>query len=220
MAKTSRKKRRILRFACNLIAIGLIALACGSASGGEGGLGVPFFPHNLVVTRSVYDNNPNNVTVGETLPPGCTSGCGAAINNGTYPQVFNNDASDGSFGITSKIFLDQITPFGFRLGSLEVPNNSERWFPSGQEGVVTSFSSKSELALNLSTDRKHLTFMGYEARRSTLSMFPLPTLQGRSILPIRWPRLFIASWRRSIEKADSSSRRPTRTAATMAEQRP
>ena len=170
MAKTSRKKRRILGFACNLIAIGLIALACGSASGGEGGLGVPFFPHNLVVTRSVYDNNPNNVTVGETLPPGCTSGCGAAINNGTYPQVFNNDASDGSFGITSKIFLDQITPFGFRLGSLEVPNNSERWFPSGQEGVVTSFSSKSELALNLSTDRKHLTFMGYEAPINALDV--------------------------------------------------
>src|SRR5208282_1278716 len=54
-----------------------------------------------------------------------------------------------------------ITPFGFRLGSIEVPNSSEFWFPSGQEGLVTSFSSKSELALNLSTDRRSLTFMGY-----------------------------------------------------------
>ena len=104
--------------------------------------------------------------MGETLPPGCTSGCGVATNNGTYPQVFNNDVVDSSFGITSKIFLDQITPFGFRIGSLEVPNNAQFRFPfdrnqSQRDQMVTSFSSKSELALNLSTDHRSLTFMGY-----------------------------------------------------------
>jgi hypothetical protein len=31
--------------------------------------GAFFLPGNLVVSRTVYDNNPNNVTVGMTLPP-------------------------------------------------------------------------------------------------------------------------------------------------------
>src|ERR1700676_2626382 len=40
-----------------------------------------FWPGNLVVSRSVYDSNPNNVQVGEILPPNCPSaqgGCPAA----------------------------------------------------------------------------------------------------------------------------------------------
>jgi hypothetical protein len=132
-----------------------------------------FFPGNLVVSRSVYDNNPNNVTVGESLPPNCTSAnCVDATSNGTYPQVFNNALVDGSFGITSKIFLDQITPFGFPLGSLEVPDSPQFAFPFGNNGnhLVTSFSSKSELALNLSTDRRYLTFMGYVATPDTVDV--------------------------------------------------
>jgi len=92
-----------------------IALIAASAAFAEKGSDY-FIPGNLVVSRSVYDNNPNNVTVGETLPPNCAStlaGCNSpAINDGTYPQVWNNDLSDSSFGITSKIFLDQITPSG------------------------------------------------------------------------------------------------------------
>jgi len=126
-----------------------------------------FFPGNLVVSRSVYDNNPNNVKVGQSLPPNCantTGGCSTgAINDGTYPQVWNNDLSDGSFGITSKIFLDQITPYGFRIGSLEVPNSSQHDAWSRRDQMVTSFSSKSELALNRSLDHRYLTFMGYVA---------------------------------------------------------
>ena len=65
-----------------------------------------FSPGNLVVSRSVYDNNPNNVQVGQILPPNCQvtqGGCaGAATNDGTYPYVWNNDLVDGSFGITSE----------------------------------------------------------------------------------------------------------------------
>ena len=125
-----------------------------------------FLPGNLVVSRSVYDNNANNIAAGAQLPPNCakTVGpCAPAVNNGTYPFVFNNDTVDGSFGITSKIFLDQITPFGFLLNSLEVPNNSQSNVHTGSNQLVTSFSSKSEIALNLSTDGKLLTFMGYVA---------------------------------------------------------
>ncbi|GGA57031.1 hypothetical protein GCM10011507_05480 [Edaphobacter acidisoli] len=132
-----------------------------------------FHPGNLVVSRSVYDNNAANVTVGEPLPSNCaqTVGpCAPAVNNGLYPQVFNNDTVDGSFGITSKIFLDQITPNGFLIDSLEVPNSSQKHVQENSDQLVTSFSSKSELALNLSTDHRFLTFMGYVAPINTLDV--------------------------------------------------
>src|ERR1700689_4095657 len=86
-----------------------------------------FSPGNLVVSRSVYDNNPNNVQVGQVLPPNCQQtqgGCsGPATNDGTYPTVFNNDLVDGSFGITSRIYLDQYTTAGTLVNSLQVPNS-------------------------------------------------------------------------------------------------
>jgi hypothetical protein len=133
--------------------------------------GIHFFSGNLVVSRSVYDNNANNVKVGALLPPNCANTvgpCAAAINNGVYPFVFNNDTIDASFGITSKIFLDQITSSGFLLDSLEVPNSSFRNIRTESNQLVTSFSSKSEMALNLSTDGKFLTFMGYVAPVNTI----------------------------------------------------
>jgi hypothetical protein len=123
-----------------------------------------FTPGNLVVSRSVYDNNPANVSVGEQLPPGCSaSNCVSAIADGTYPLVFNNDLVDGSFGVTSAIYLDQLTPDGTLVNSLEVPNSSNKGVPSTKDQMVTSFSSKSELALNLSTDDQQISFMGYLA---------------------------------------------------------
>lgn len=126
--------------------------------------GATFRPGNLLISRSVYDNNPNNVVVGAQLPPNCTgSNCVTATANGTYPEVFNNVISDGSFGITSKILLDEITPTGWLVNSLEVPNSSERQIRVNSDQMVTSFSSKSELALNLSTDKRFVTFMGYLA---------------------------------------------------------
>ena len=54
-------------------------------------------------------------------------------------------------------------PFGFVIDSLEVPNSSQRGISGASDQLVTSFSSKSELALNLSTDRQYLTFSGYVA---------------------------------------------------------
>jgi hypothetical protein len=126
-----------------------------------------FWPGNLVVSRSVYDNQASNVQVGEILPPNCPASSGAcgvapgAPYDGTYPYVWNNDIYDGSFGITSRIYLDQITPNGWLINSLEVPNSLR---PAAREGeLVTSFSSKSELGLHLSLDGRYLTFMGYVA---------------------------------------------------------
>jgi len=127
-----------------------------------------FVPDTLVLSRSVYTGNAATVTVGQTLPPGCVAGnvpvlllaggnasvavaCSAAIADGTYPTVFNNDKVDGSFGATSPIFLDNITTEGSLLGTLPIPGDQ----------IVTSFSSKSEVALNLSTDGKSITFVDY-----------------------------------------------------------
>lgn len=140
-----------------------IALAGGLAALAQD----PYFTAgNLVVSRSVYDNNPGNVALGAILPPGCANTQGACASepaqwNGSYPTVWNNNLNDGSFGVTSKILLDQITPAGVLVNTLEVPNSSDAGITSSSNQMVTSFSSKSELALNLSTNGNYLTFMGY-----------------------------------------------------------
>ena len=132
-----------------------------------------FIPGNLVVARSVYTNG-NNIIAGVTnLPPGCgsaTDPCTAAVTSSAYPYVFNNDTVDGSFGVTSKIYLDQITPFAFPFTSLEVPNSTEAGVTATSDHLVTSFSSKSELSLNLSVDGRTLTFMGYFAPVSAIDV--------------------------------------------------
>ena len=101
---------------------------------------------DLVVSRSVYQATADTVTVGQTLPGG-----GAAIADGSYPNVFTNATVDGSFGITSPIFLDQITTSGLKVKTLAIDPTV----------ITTSFSSKSELALNLTPDGTGLTFMAY-----------------------------------------------------------
>lgn len=138
-----------------------------------------FIPNSLVVSRSVYVGTADTVTIGETLPRGCAGGpngtttvavpttaggvvdvqvqCGVASDNGEAPNlndshnVWNNSGSDGSFGVSSPILLDNITTEGQLHGTLPIPSDQ----------IVTSFSSKSELSLNLSVDGKSLTFIGY-----------------------------------------------------------
>lgn len=137
-----------------------------------------FQPGTLVLSRSVYVGTASTVTTGEALPLGCLGGstgltvdvptttggtaavavpCGIATDNGEYPNLFdshnvwNNSNSDGSFGVTSPIFLDNVTSDGQLLGTLPVP--------AGE--AVTSFSSKSELALNRSINGRSITFMAY-----------------------------------------------------------
>jgi hypothetical protein len=132
-----------------------------------------FLPGNLVVSRSVYVGQASLFTAGVTeLPPGCPTsagGCTPAVADGTYPGVFNNDGPDASFGVTSPIFLDQITPDGHLINTLAVPDGDGRHGGTGDH-VVTSFSSKSELALNLSTNGRDLTFMGYLAQPNSVDV--------------------------------------------------
>jgi hypothetical protein len=111
-----------------------------------------FQPDTLVLSRSVYVGTASTVNIGETLPLGCPGGpngstvvnvptttagtttpvtvtCGIASDNGEFPNrfdshnVWNNANSDGSFGVTSPIFLDNLTTDGWLLGALPIPTD-------------------------------------------------------------------------------------------------
>ena len=157
--------RRAALLAAATVLAGIVA-AVGQTGGAQAheGFGPWFQPGNLVVSGSDYVGQAALFTPGVSeLPPGCPTSAGActpAVADGTYPYVFNNDASDGSFGVTSPIFLDQITPDGHLVNTLRVPDGDGP-FGTAADHMVTSFSSKSELALNLSTNGRDLTFMGY-----------------------------------------------------------
>ncbi|MGC1779390.1 MAG: hypothetical protein WBB34_15740, partial [Xanthobacteraceae bacterium] len=95
-----------------------------------------FVPGTLVLSKSIYVGKASTVTIGETLPIGCQGGatgltvqvplvkggttgvavpCGVASDNGEAPNLFdshnvwNNANSDPTFGVTSPVFLDDIT---------------------------------------------------------------------------------------------------------------
>ncbi|HXC08211.1 MAG TPA: hypothetical protein VNV61_04725 [Steroidobacteraceae bacterium] len=146
-----------------------VVLAGGARADDDHFGGFNFRPDTLVLSRSVYVGTPSLLVPGVTvLPPGCVAGtvnvplvaggttpvavtCTTPVADGTFPTVFNNAAVDGHFGITSPIFLDNLTTDGHLLDSLAIPTDQ----------IVTSFSSKSELAVNRSVDGRSLTFMGY-----------------------------------------------------------
>jgi hypothetical protein len=146
-----RKFPGIRAAAAGVIAAALITPTAAVARGHDRDSG-RLSPGDLLVSGSSYREADIQPDVTQ-LPPGCTSGCATANADGAYPYVFNNDLVDGSFGVTSPIFLDEITPAGSLANRIKVPSDQ----------LVTSFSSKSELALNLSTDGRAVTFMDYVA---------------------------------------------------------
>ncbi len=175
-----------------------------------------FVPGSIVLSGTVYVGNANTVTPGEVLPFGClntgpvtspnavtvnvpllpadqtststttavTVNCGYASDNGEYPNlhdnhnVWDNDNTDGNFGVSSPIVLWDLSSNGALLGALPVPSNE----------MVTSFSSKSELALNRSVDGRSLTFMGYRGGPGCPALTLNPTTniltQGTNMGPI------------------------------------
>ncbi len=149
----------------------VLAVPIGAAYGEN-----TFTPGNLVVSTSVWATNAN-VTSGSTqLPPNCggtvytKAKCVTAIANGTYPQVFNNATVDGSFAVQQPIWIDEITPSGTPVSQVEVPNSTMSGVTSGSDQMTTSFSSKSELALNDSTDNQYVDFMGYTSPSGALDI--------------------------------------------------
>lgn len=88
-------------------------------------------------------------TAGETV---------LAVANGQYSQVFNNSTPDASFGVTSPITVEQLTPTGLVVSTVSIA------------GAVTSFSSKSEMGLQPTADGTGVTFTGYVAPVNALDV--------------------------------------------------
>jgi hypothetical protein len=103
----------------------------------------PFLlPNSLVISSTTYDRRDGAIaalTVGTTLPDSATATTAAVASN-NYVEVWNNESADASFGVTSPILLTDVEPHsGHVFSALRVPADQ----------VVTSFSSKSELALHV-----------------------------------------------------------------------
>jgi hypothetical protein len=167
-----RPRTGVAAFATFMTAAGVLAATAAGATtahasttaagwpGGHDQRQTWLIPGDLLVAASYYRDDPNIVAGTTVLPPGCASGCVTAIANGNYPQVFNNATVDGSFGVTSPLFLEEITQSGRPQRVIGVPSSE----------LSTSFSSKSEGALNLSADGRHVTFMGYAAAPDTVDV--------------------------------------------------
>ena len=146
--------------AATAVACALAIGAPASALAHDGGGGGQLRPGDLLVSGSTYREA--DIQPGVTqLSPGCTVGnCVTATADGAYPYVFNNDLVDADFGVTSPVLLWELSPSGDVVGKIKVPD----------EQLVTSFSSKSELALNVSTTGRAVTFMGYVAHPRELDV--------------------------------------------------
>ena len=130
------------------------AALCVGASPARAGRD-PLQPNTLIVSTSTYDNTTGAIAklqVGTTLANTATSTTQAVAGN-DYVTTWNNEKVDASYGVTSAISLLEVDPVsGAELGEIKVP--------PGQ--VVTSFPSKSELGLHLSSGPNPvLTFVGY-----------------------------------------------------------
>jgi hypothetical protein len=127
------------------------------------------FGGDLIVSSSTYTDT--GFGVGTALPynasgTGTTSTLNTVAasafcaNANCSSNVWNNDTSDANFGITSGIFLQNVNT---STGSVDNTVNVTQLAANAGVNLATSFSSKSELALNLSPDGSSLTFMGYNA---------------------------------------------------------
>ncbi|HUZ73012.1 MAG TPA: hypothetical protein VMU87_08495 [Stellaceae bacterium] len=128
-----RSARQSLVIGAALLSSSGTVLAAGSPHSG-------FVPNTLVVSRIQFNADTNPARSGET-----------------YPAIFNDPNVPG---IQGSIFLDSYWPVpnSPRLGSLPLTGLSVNGTP-----ITTSFSSKSEGALNLSVDGRFLTYLGYVA---------------------------------------------------------
>jgi hypothetical protein len=118
---------------------------------------------DIVVSESVYQDTgeASGLTVGQPITVNGQSQ-GTATASGTFPLVFINGAAgsnpDANFGISAPLTLLQENPTtGHVDASQTLPTSL----------IVTSFSSKSEGSLHLSTNGHDLTIGGYHVTDSS-----------------------------------------------------
>jgi hypothetical protein len=169
MVNPSRPRlRRSIRgaiLATALLAIGATLAATLTPGGVAQADGkTPVIPGDLLLSRVHYAGATDLITPGVTvLPTG-----GVAIADGDFAHVWDNESVDGNFGISAPIYLDQLTPAGALVNSIAVPDGTPGAASRGHDLLMGSFSSKSELGLNLSTGGSKVTFMGYVTPANTL----------------------------------------------------
>ena len=78
-----------------------------------------FASGNLLVSRTVYSGTASTIVVGQPLPGG-----GTAVADGSFPGVWQNEGPDPSFGLTSPIFIDQVTTAGSHVSSVAIVGRS------------------------------------------------------------------------------------------------
>jgi hypothetical protein len=135
-------------------ALGLVAVA--SSAGAKSFPTHPFVPGSVVISESTYPAQGNPaIQLGQPLLQG-----GNAIADGKYPEVFNNDTVDGNFAVATPFDLVDVDEVGNQLLQVKVPTDQ----------IATSFSSKSEGAINFSTNGQDLSFLGYNAPLNALDI--------------------------------------------------
>ncbi|MCL2555172.1 MAG: hypothetical protein FWE75_23890 [Actinomycetia bacterium] len=157
-------RRGALGAAASLAIVACTVCATGGPAQAASGGKAPLLPGNLLVSRVHYTGTASLITPGTTvLPTGAV-----AVADGSFAHVWDNVSVDGNFGVTAPIYLDQITPSGKAVDSFAAPVGTPDAASRGHDRLVGSFSSRSELALNLSTGGNAVTFMGYVAAPNTL----------------------------------------------------
>ena len=142
-----------------------VTLTTGAAAETAGGK-TALIPGDLLVSRVHYVGTADLITPGVTvLPTG-----GVAISNGDFAHVWDNASVDSNFGVTAPIYLDQLSSDGQLVNSIAVPDGTPSASSRGHDALMGSFSSKSELALNVSTGGSAVTFLGYVAPPNALDV--------------------------------------------------
>ncbi|WP_236787715.1 hypothetical protein [Amycolatopsis sp. GM8] len=160
----SRNRRGALGVAASFAIGACVVGASGVPAQADAGGKTALIPGDLLVSRVHYTGTAGLITPGVTvLPTGAV-----AVADGSFAHVWDNVSVDGNFGVTAPIYLDQITPSGTPAGSIAAPDGTPSASSRGHDLLMGSFSSKSELALNLSSGGNAVTFMGYVAPANTL----------------------------------------------------
>lgn len=155
--------RRSVAYAAILAASSFIAApafaqsALGSFAGG------------LIVSSAFYVDP--GFSVGASLPistgANAVAGSSFCANANCSVNVWNNASVDANFGITANVVMQNINAStGAVLNTVNVTAQAA----SQGINLVTSFASKSELAINLTPDGQSLTFMGYASTTGVLDV--------------------------------------------------
>ncbi|WP_347989941.1 hypothetical protein [Methylomonas sp. AM2-LC] len=165
MSTKTTKYNAVLHRAIQTSLAGSLLLACMPAV--SYALGVSLTPDTLVLTSSKYTGTASAIPA--LLPStNATTKIAAVTTSSAYPSVFLNAGADASFGITSPIYLSLVNSTN---GYVQKTIDLTALAASKSLDFVTSFPSKSELSVNLSSDGvSALTLVGYSTTSGLLDV--------------------------------------------------